>query len=88
MSEGLPAVNQRWFDLQLLAQEEDRLMKGQAVEVGPEVKLVPAASTAEATVATDRQVSHEVAWRVATVEGAEAAEAASKTSYGGEADQR
>lgn len=87
-SDGLPAVNLWWFNVQSLAQQENCFMEGQALCCGPEVKLVTAASTAEAIVATDVQVRHEISWRVATVEGAASAEATSQTSYGREADQR
>ena len=83
----LPAVNQRWVEVQSLTEIENRLMQWLGLNRRPQLKLIATALAAEATVATHGQVSDEVAWRIATAEGAAAAYAASKMLYGAEADQ-
>ena len=54
-------------------------MKWLALNARPELKLISTATAAEATIATDRRVGDEVAWRIVTAKRAAATQAASLT---------
>lgn len=83
----LPAMDERDFDVQSVAEVACCVVEFEPLETCPQFQLVAAAAAGEAVIAVRFQVGREVAWRAVAAERTETAETASISSDRTELDQ-